>query len=40
MLEHGGDVVRAARAVPEIIAIVDTTDHASGENPYYQAAKK
>ncbi len=28
------------RSVPEIVAIVDTTDHASGSNPYYQPAKK
>jgi Fe/S biogenesis protein NfuA len=27
-------------AVPEIVAIVDTTDHASGTNPYYQPSKK
>ena len=27
-------------AVPEIERVVDVTDHASGENPYYQAAKK
>jgi Fe/S biogenesis protein NfuA len=27
-------------AVPEITAIVDVTDHASGTNPYYEAAKK
>lgn len=35
-----GVEVSIKQAVPEIIAIVDTTDHASGENPYYQAAKK
>lgn len=27
-------------AIPEITEIVDVTDHAGGENPYYQAAKK
>ena len=27
-------------AVPEIIQVVDVTDHASGSNPYYEAAKK
>ncbi len=27
-------------AVPEITTIMDVTDHASGENPYYEAAKK
>jgi Fe/S biogenesis protein NfuA len=27
-------------AVPEIIKVVDVTDHASGSNPYYEPAKK
>jgi Fe/S biogenesis protein NfuA len=27
-------------AIPELVAVVDVTDHASGDNPYYQAAKK
>ncbi len=27
-------------AIPELVAVVDVTDHASGENPYYQSAKK
>ena len=27
-------------AVPEIAKVVDVTDHASGENPYFEAAKK
>jgi Fe/S biogenesis protein NfuA len=26
--------------VPEITSVIDTTDHASGNNPYYEAAKK
>ena len=26
--------------VPEISEVVDVTDHASGDNPYYEAAKK
>ena len=26
--------------VPEVHSVVDTTDHASGNNPYYEAAKK
>jgi hypothetical protein len=26
--------------VPEITEVVDATDHASGANPYYAAAKK
>jgi Fe/S biogenesis protein NfuA len=28
------------QAVPEITDVVDVTDHASGTNPYYEAAKK
>ena len=28
------------QSVPEIIRIVDVTDHASGTNPYYEASKK
>ncbi len=27
-------------AVPEVTSVVDVTDHASGSNPYYEAAKK
>ncbi|MGH9127902.1 MAG: NifU family protein [Acidimicrobiales bacterium] len=27
-------------AVPEVVAVVDVTDHAAGENPYFEAAKK
>lgn len=27
-------------AVPEILDVVDVTDHASGSNPYFEAAKK
>lgn len=27
-------------AIPELAAVVDVTDHASGTNPYYQQAKK
>jgi len=27
-------------AIPEIVRVVDVTDHASGENPYFEAAKK
>lgn len=26
--------------IPELTGVVDVTDHASGENPYYQSAKK
>jgi Fe/S biogenesis protein NfuA len=35
-----GIEVAIRNAVPEIVAIVDTTDHASGTNPYYQPSKK
>jgi Fe/S biogenesis protein NfuA len=28
------------QAVPEIVAVVDVTDHASGTNPFFEAAKK
>ena len=35
-----GITVAIQDAVPEIANVVDTTDHASGTNPYYEAAKK
>lgn len=35
-----GIEVAITNAVPEISKVVDVTDHASGENPYYEAAKK
>jgi Fe/S biogenesis protein NfuA len=38
-LSHG-ITVAIKDAVPEIARVVDTTDHASGTNPYYEAAKK
>jgi hypothetical protein len=28
------------QAVPEIVSVVDVTDHASGTNPFFEAAKK
>jgi Fe/S biogenesis protein NfuA len=34
-----GVEVAIKRAVPEIVAVLDTTDHASGSNPFYQPAK-
>ena len=34
-----GIEVAIKEAVPEIEAIIDTTDHASGTNPYFQSAK-
>jgi Fe/S biogenesis protein NfuA len=27
-------------SVPEITEVIDVTDHATGSNPYYEAAKK
>jgi Fe/S biogenesis protein NfuA len=35
-----GITVAIKEAVPEITDVVDVTDHASGANPYYEAAKK
>src|SRR3954467_4440193 len=35
-----GSEVAIMEAVPEIDHVVDVTDHASGTNPYYEAAKK
>ena len=35
-----GIEVAITEAVPEIVDVVDVTDHASGTNPYFEAAKK
>jgi Fe/S biogenesis protein NfuA len=35
-----GITVAIQDAVPEVTDVVDVTDHQSGENPYYEAAKK
>jgi len=35
-----GIEVALREAVPVITRVIDVTDHASGENPYYEAAKK
>ncbi len=35
-----GIEVAIKQSVPEILRIVDVTDHASGTNPYYEPAKK
>src|SRR5919202_6166629 len=35
-----GIEVAITEAVPEVMSVVDVTDHASGTNPYYEAAKK
>jgi Fe/S biogenesis protein NfuA len=34
-----GIEVRIREMVPEIVGVIDTTDHASGRNPFYQPAK-
>jgi Fe/S biogenesis protein NfuA len=38
-LNQGIEVV-IKESVPEITKVVDVTDHASGENPYFESAKK
>lgn len=35
-----GIAVAVKEAVPEIVEVVDSTDHASGENPYFKPSKK
>ncbi len=35
-----GIEVAILEALPELTRVVDVTDHASGDNPYYEAAKK
>lgn len=35
-----GIEVAIKEAIPEITSVIDVTDHASGENPFYEAAKK
>jgi Fe/S biogenesis protein NfuA len=35
-----GIEIAITRAIPEISDVVDVTDHASGTNPYFEAAKK
>jgi len=35
-----GIEVAIKEAIPEILNVVDVTDHASGENPYFESAKK
>jgi len=35
-----GIEVALRESVPEIVRVVDVTDHASGTNPYYESAKK
>jgi Fe/S biogenesis protein NfuA len=37
---HQGIEVAIRDNIPEIQQVVDVTDHASGENPYFEAAKK
>jgi Fe/S biogenesis protein NfuA len=38
-LSQGIEVV-IKEQIPEITRVVDVTDHASGENPYFESAKK
>ena len=35
-----GIEVAIREAVPEVTRVIDVTDHASGTNPYFEAAKK
>ena len=35
-----GIEVALRESVPEILQVIDVTDHAAGTNPYYEAAKK
>ena len=35
-----GIEVAVTESVPEVRRVVDVTDHASGANPYFEAAKK
>jgi NFU1 iron-sulfur cluster scaffold homolog, mitochondrial len=35
-----GVEARLREVLPEMVALVDSTDHAAGTNPYYQASKK
>jgi Fe/S biogenesis protein NfuA len=35
-----GVEVAIRNSVPEIVAVIDSTDHAAGTNPYYQPSKK
>lgn len=35
-----GIEVAIKEAVPEIVEVIDVTDHTSGENPYYESSKK
>ncbi len=35
-----GVEARLKEVLPEMAALIDTTDHAAGQNPYYQPGKK
>jgi Fe/S biogenesis protein NfuA len=35
-----GIEVAIVNAVPQVVRVIDTTDHAAGTNPYFQPAKK
>lgn len=38
-LRHGIERI-LLEAIPELVGVVDVTDHASGDDPYYESAKK
>ncbi len=38
-LKHGIERI-LMDSIPELTAVEDVTDHSSGDDPYYQAAKK
>jgi Fe/S biogenesis protein NfuA len=37
---HQGIERILVEAIPELVSVVDVTDHASGTDPYYQQSKK
>jgi Fe/S biogenesis protein NfuA len=38
-LKHGVEMM-IREEVPEVVDIIDVTDHAVGQNPYFTASKK
>ena len=40
MVPHGLLAVAITQHMPEITAVLDVTEHAEGDNPYYQQSKK
>ena len=39
LLRHGIERI-LLEAILELVGVVDVTDHASGDDPYYESAKK